>query len=105
MSEFLKEHPRISSREDLPRRLEDSWLFGYANTKRKEMWVFVDELANYYGLYHRRYPAIIGKIMRDIVSTTVHELIHLNGVEDEDITEYGEDMVMRKWLLRDLKKK
>lgn len=90
----MKKHPRISSREELPLKLEGAWVMGYANQSRKEMWVFVDEIAIYY--------RTIRKIMKDIVATTVHELIHLNGIVDETMTDYGEDMVMREWRIRQL---
>jgi len=60
-----------------------SWagITGIADTDNDKMWVFVDQIA-FLEVY-------MEAIMIRLSNTTVHELIHLCGVLDEDMTYLG----------------
>lgn len=87
-SEFIKKPPSYTAKLELFYGMTNSWIFGYANPTEDILWVFVDEIV----FYNRT----IRKIMKEISNTTIHELIHLCGVEDEATTEYGEKLIRVK---------
>lgn len=75
--EFQKKYPKIVRRNDLT--------MGITCPEKDEMWIFVDKIAFFE--QHKKY------IMDALISITIHELIHLCGVLNEDMTKFGEKLV------------
>lgn len=64
---------------------DDNAIFGAADVGTQQAWVFIDNIVNRGGS--------LGWIVRTIVGTTVHELIHLYGYEDEGVAKRGESLL------------
>lgn len=84
MSEFKEKHPSAFAIEDKTSVYEWGDVLGAANEDRDELWIFVDRIALLEGS--------LEDVMSLIIDTTVHEIIHLFGY-DENAACFGEKLV------------
>jgi len=59
---------------------------GAADVNTQQVWIFVDKIVTPRDIFSQTIKAIVG--------TTVHELIHLCGFEDEAVATRGEELLV-----------
>ena len=63
----------------------DGVIRGAADIETQEAWVFIDNIVNSGESFE--------KLMKSIVGTTIHELVHLCGYVDEAVAMHGEELL------------
>jgi predicted SprT family Zn-dependent metalloprotease len=86
LSEFEEKHPDAIIRQHKISVRQAGLVTGVACLKRNEMWVFVDRVV----FLEQRYEYIIPILTQ----VTIHEIIHLCGVKNEQEVKYGEMAVI-----------
>jgi hypothetical protein len=61
-------------------------IFGVSHLLLGKAWIFIDRIVLYGALYNC-------DVIEEITNTTIHELIHLCGILDEDMTCLGVELV------------
>ena len=64
----------------------DNGISGAADIETQQAWVFIDNIA--------KRGDVFEWVMKSIVSTTVHELVHLCGYDDEAVARRAEELLV-----------
>lgn len=85
VSEFEDKYPdTLLPYQKLPIK-QGGRVVGLASQEKDEMWVFVDKIT--FLKQHEEY------IIEALTESTMHEIIHLCGVRDEDAAKFGVKLV------------
>ena len=68
----------------------DGIIRGAADVRTQQAWVFIDNIANCGDGFEWN---VFEWVMKSIVGTTVHELVHLCGYVDEAVAMHGEELL------------